>query len=447
MEEIDRGQLWRLVINHGRIGVDDFDYDEEARRRFARLAGMEDLFDAYGEDGEEEESKEHDELRREIERRARALLEKEGVNVDKVLGREPTQDEQMESVLSQLEQMGISRATAEELDLTDLTLLKNGGRVVGCGLPDTPEMRRKLEDEQVEYTPKDGRLRVMMRVDVREGVSMEASDETRRLLDDNQIDYIRMAEGKKFFIPRNWHNARYPYTNSQLLRNLGKLAGVAAVAFLNPVAGVLVLITLKRMGLLRLRYVGDKIHLSSAEKKALREGLTAYRQDRKGTERYLYMDHGNICSMNAHDVPIPRAIRGVTLSPAQRESLRKGQLLTLRGKDGEEILARIDVTRQKSYVEYYRGNNRKMSAVPDAKSGDREKLEYIEMKGFEGIVSIFGKKSINLGRDAFLERYGMRQAYAQYLHGDRSLRRKLDGTLRECAAEGLVKEESCNIRR
>ena len=65
----------------------------------------------------------------------------------------------------------------------------------------------------------------------------------------------------------------------------------------------------------------------------------------------------------------------------------------LKDKKGNEFGVRIDVTKPSCIQEYYkeRKNDREMKKVPTKTSPDREKLEWIARKGFQGISDIVAK--------------------------------------------------------
>lgn len=153
--------------------------------------------------------------------------------------------------------------------------------------------------------------------------------------------------------------------------------------------------------------------MKEVERKALKQGLTFYKEGQGGEPaRYYFSDMGKICSVEARHVKIPNMVKGITLSPIEREKLRKGELVTLKDKKGNEFAVRIDVTRRNGLQEYYK-DGRSMKSVPSPQSPDEVKLEYIKEKGFGGIHDIYGEKTLNLERDTFLDRFGLK---ADYMH-------------------------------
>jgi hypothetical protein len=435
MERQDQEQLIRLVLNHGRIGEEEFDYDTDYRKEFARRYGLESLFDRYDRVTEQDEDL-GERIEAEVERRAREELRRAGVDTDRVFGQPLSARERAESLLDQLAEAGIDRDLAEELGLDNLTVLSEDGVIIGMNVNDTPKNRATLEDNDIEYAKAGDKLRVRLHVEAREGVSFDNTAEVRRVLDENEMDYIRMAEGQRLFVPSNWHNMKYPYTNSQLVKNTLRLAGLAAFGILNPVAAVLVIVTLKKLGVVKHLLLHDQ-EITSFERKALMEGLTVYKNDPKKGERYFYLNEGNLCSMNARDVPIPRRLHGIPLTPEQREQLRTGRLLTLHDQKGDELLFRIDVREPTGVTEYTRGENRKTERAPKPSDDDREILKFIKKRGIDGIISVFGEKKLNLTRDTFLSKYGMRTDWLVAMNASGEERDAADRAIREAASSAL----------
>ena len=180
---------------------------------------------------------------------------------------------------------------------------------------------------------------------------------------------------------------------------------------MSPSGAIVLLLVMQKSGLYQ--QLNKPKELKPSEMKALRSGLTVYKEDERGRSKYYYMDKGNVCSVDARNVRLPNVYNGIRLSAVQMDMLRKGQLVTFEDKKGEEIGLRIDINKSGGIQEYYREmrTEKDMKKKPTRLSSDNDKLTWIKRKGMEGIEDIYGKKSINLELEDFLGRHGLSQAY------------------------------------
>lgn len=423
--------MLEIILKKGEIRDDLFDYDPEEQKRFLAAYGLEDAMDRHsreksGYDLSDDftQSKIYRSRMRDIEEEITGICKKaladKGLDVDAMIGHRLTEEETKEELLKQLGQFGISPEHAKELGLDDPEALKREGKEFIFEVKDSPKNRESLTKNEILFERKDGKLRINGRFEAKEGIAYDDTPENRKLLDGNEMEYIRFAQGgygngekmkNKLLVPVNWGNAAFPVTNCSLVRNLEKLAMLGASSFvLSPAGAIALLLVLQKSGLYQ--RLNRPAELKPGEMKALRHGLTVYKEDGKGS-RYYYMDKGNVCCMDARNVRLPNVYDGVRLSAAQMDMLRKGKLVTYKDKNGEEAWLRIDVNKSGGLQEYYREmrSDREMKKKPTRLSPDSEKLEWIKSKGMQGIESIYGKKVINLELENFLGRHGLSQAY------------------------------------
>lgn len=465
MDERIEKRLIEIIMNGGKLNESLFNFSKEEKAKTLEAAGIKELAEILDETEKEimfcEDTQKVKELvetsksvEEEIEKACRKALSENGVDIEKAIGKRMEEQKKISLLKQQLESFGIDERTATELGLTDLDALKTDGKNFTFVLENTAKKRLELEKNHIEFTIKDGKINISGKIMAKEGVSIKDSEEAVRFLNENEINYIRMAQGEtagkgKLFIPTSWTNGT---TNSQLVSNAKKLAMIAGAGLIiSPAGSIMLLIVLKKTGLY------DKLMkdngLKKAEKKALEKGLTVFKQDGKNA-RYWYMENGNLLSLNANDVRIPRWIKGVQLSPADVEKLKKGELLMLKDKKGEEFGVRIDVTKPNCVQEYYkeRKNDREMKEVPTRISDDEKKLEWIARKGFQGISDIYGNKTLNLERDTFLSKYDLKNLFTDYrskviqLQGRESMKEELtkdleriDGKIKDKANEEVLR--------
>ena len=177
--------------------------------------------------------------------------------------------------------------------------------------------------------------------------------------------------------------------------------------------------------------------LTRAEAKALMAGEAIYREDKTGREMYIYMYNGNRYIMDAGDLVLPRQVDGVKLTILERERIRRGELVAVSDKDGEQIAFRVDPTSRDNIKRYYLNlkRDRQMTAVPGMFSDGKDKLEYIAQAGRKGIDDIFGTKARDKSRERFLSRYNLSSLY-NHKSGDQAdlqTMERLDRRIRDVA--------------
>lgn len=442
MDQKDKERLIELIILGGELKYDTFDYSSGLRNAFAERYGMKELFDRY----EQLQSDIHwsedpvagkryerqlEEVRKLIEEQAKATLKEQGIDIDNAIGPQPTEEEKREVILSQLRQMGIDEENAKRLGLDNAEEMRSDGKTLFMYLPDDMMTRDRLDREGVEYERENGKLKVEVAVRLMQGVEVEDNADTREFMKQNKVDFIELTKEeakairgaqKRLFIPNSWQMTGGRSPNSQLISTLGKLAGAAALVALATPAGALIMwVTYRKffkpiremLGIDQLEKM--KPLFTSAEEKALRKGQTVYSENR-GRAVYYYVYQGNLCSINAKDVRLPRVIEGNRLSGADMGKLRRGEMLLLQKENGETFGVRIDVKAGDNIRKYRLANryDREMTAVPDRYSDKDEKMAYIARKGVRGIDEIFGGMVLDDKRDKLLDKYGMKEMYRQY---------------------------------
>mgnify|MGYP000961121476 CR=1 FL=1 len=431
MEKKTKEILIEICMRKGEVSNDIFYYDDTIKNKvnaevdkelslaLAKAESERTAFNISGKDTTEEKA-----LKAELElvEKCKQTLLREGMDIDRILGKtDPKQDEQ--EIIKELGKLGINEEQARKLGLTDAERVINNGKDFSIEYNDTPEKRKSLSEKNIDYKvdEKIKKIYINGRMDAMRGVSLNDTPQVRKLLDENEINYINMANGENgLFVPISFRNGVYGVTNSQLVKNLEKIALIAATSFIISAPGAIVLyFILNKTGLLDKMLKRGAVNVG--EKKALEQGLTVYKtiKDKEGNgrysrekEMYYYMDRGNLCSLNARDVRIPDQLKGVKLTPGQKEDFRKGKLVELTNKKGEVFAVRIDVAQESLCTMYYKDmrSDKTMRETPNKKSEDKEILDYITKKGMSGIDDVFGSKA-SMERNVFLDRYGMRQNY------------------------------------
>ena len=66
-------------------------------------------------------------------------------------------------------------------------------------------------------------------------------------------------------------------------------------------------------------------------------------------------------------------------------------------------------------MEYKELSSEKYKPVPTVESSDKEKIDYIALRGAKAIDDIWGKEALKKERDSFLDRYDVQETYREYL--------------------------------
>lgn len=376
-----------------------------------------------------------------IKQNVKGILLGKGIDLDAIYGKEPTKEEAIEMLYDQLQQLGMSRMDIEQLGLQGIEeILYEGGRSFKFEVNDTERNRKAFDNEDIEYEAKDGRLHAKARVHASEGVAIDDTPENRRLLDENEIEYLDMASNinpkrrkAMLFIPSTWSPLMKEQMkndlslsvnnliNNHYCRNYLKVGALIATGMalpFHPIFTLAAFIIMKKAGLFKRKE--REIQPTPFEKKALKAGHTVYKEVKKNGQikgQYLYMHDGNIMRINAHDVRIPEYIKGVHLTPLQKEQFRKGETIALTDRKGQTFWARIDIANPNLYREYYKEMRSDLTTkpVPNTLSSDEEKLRYIAKMGSRGIRDIYGPANMNMARDAFLSKYNMKDKFYEML--------------------------------
>lgn len=478
MDQKDKEKLLELVICKGEIRSDTFQYSLDEKRDFAEKWGMKELFARHdqlendihwSEDtvAERRYEAELNEVRDLIVLQAKECLRKENIDIDKAFDMEQGDEERRKAILSQLSVLGIDENDAVRLGLDNAELLEEKGKSIRMSLPDTPERREVFDREGIEYEPGNGHLKITLTVEAKRGIALEDNSDSRRFLQENGIDYILLdreaqrnivrAQNARYnekersfmFVPFTWSPANIKILNRKAIKLLCLIAGAGmATAVLSPVGAVVVTVAAKKtLDMARVLGYADLFRrngkkkeeptLTRAEAKALMAGEAIYREDKTGREMYIYMYNGNRYVMDAGDLVLPRQVDGVKLTILERERLRRGELVAVSDKDGEQIAFRVDPTSRDNIKRYYLNlkRDRQMTAVPGMFSDGKDKLEYIAQAGRKGIDDIFGTKARDKSRERFLSRYNLSSLY-NHKSGDQAdlqTMERLDRRIRDVA--------------
>lgn len=457
--------LVQLYCRKGHIGDNLFGGNEQKKIRFLSDNGLRLFADDYNNAvddynsamtaGEQTKAMQRvNEAAERIRQSVKATLLTKGINLDVIYGKEPTREQARDMLYEQLEQMGMNRMDVQQLGLQGIEeILTEGGKNFKFDVNDTRQNRKVFDEQEIKYEARGGRLHAEASVNATEGVAVEDTPENRRLLDEHEIEYIDMAMGinpklrqAMLFVPSTWvptmkeqfkNDIRQSCQNvfnshyTQNFLKIGLLMATGMALPFHPIFTLAAFIIMKKTGMLDRKQ--REVQPTPFEKKALKEGHTVYKEINKNGQikgQYLYMHQGNLMRVNAHDVRIPEYIKGVHLTPLQREQFRKGEPVGLVDRNGQEFWVRIDIANPNLYREYYKEmrSDRTTVPVPDTLSSDEDKLRYIARTGVKGIRDIYGPANTNPARDEFLAKYRMKDKFREILETQTRISRSSNET-------------------
>lgn len=480
-QNIDKNKymLVDTFLRKGHISDLQFGFNHAKKMKFINDNGLNELYQKYIDAGKEFDSainqdefkaakQKVEDIAKDIRTACRKELEKQGLDITAIYGTEPDIDEKKKLLIEQLEQMGMSEEFIKNKHFDDIEkLINEGSQEFEYTVKDTPETRKRFEDEGIEYHAENGRLKVKATLHATEGVAFDDTPDNRKILDDNEIKYMRMAMNKnpysqktKLFVPSTWINPVRSsvasnfdnYFNKIINNQYGRsllggtmIAGTVATAammglVIHPVFAVTAYLLLRKTGLFKARKTA--FYPTAYEQRALQKGLTVYKEE-NGRGKYLYMHKGNLLSLDAKDIRIPEYIKGIKLTPLQRQQFRTGELIQLKGNDGETFSVRVDITSPNLIREYYKElkNDISVKPIPKITDSDEAKLSYIEHRGYKGVLDIFGKMSYNPRRDSFLKEYNLYNTFRNYEETNHTLRRTTDKDLRNAYTQYLKNDD------
>lgn len=393
-----------------------------------------------------------------------------GIDTEKNYGKDLTPEEKVRMVRERLMEFGIPMTEAEKVNEDNVDEYINEDKDFEFELDDTPAARNFCKKEGIDFDSRGGKLYMQGSLHLQKCLALPDTDEVRSMLDKEGIQYIdtqyaKLAQGKrgKFLqdhpvkllaIPLAWTaNGALGLANRTVnsqYRNRIFSYGLLAASLALPIQPHVIFVAwllMRKLGMFKKNREGTKVTRNLYELLANRKGNTVFKEfNRQGRKEGVYLTqvNGNLVRIPARDVRIPSNIMGINLNQVQREQFRKGKLVTLTNAKGQEFGVRIDLTNPKMYAVYGKAmrSDKTMTAVPDPKSPTADKLEYISRKGFQGVRDIYGESRINLDRDTFLDKHGLKQNFWMGQNAEERLKIASNETQIKQATEEWKKADS-----
>lgn len=293
----------------------------------------------------------------------------------------------------------------EMLSEADKEAIRNGMRtgMLHFSIEDNLQNRKALENENIDYTIKDGKLNFEGKATAVKYIVSENNNENRKKLSQNNIDYIE--NGNKLKV--EGLNAR-------------KLA-IAGITLVYPVAGIALMLVPKRKEM-KNEFKKEDFSLTKSELKSLKKGEIVVKT--QNGEKMLFQrdkDTNEIMSVKMKDLKIPHKIAGVELTPLQYEAFRQGKEITIENELlNKSIKVRLDLNEKNGIA--YRDERVLKEETTEKKEEttekkeipitERDRLEYISKNGAKGIDDIFKENPSEM--TAFLEKHNLSKDYTSY---------------------------------
>ena len=274
--------------------------------------------------------------------------------------------------------------------------------LVTMSLPNNDETRHLLEERSVDFKSSQETLSYNALVRYREGLKIEGTEENKRVLDDLGISATPLKDNKLFV----------PLDGSP---EVGKLmtSGIKAE----------VTYGMAELPVLRKESLEERIGRSGItdgdSRSLLLKGESLIVENDRGNKSLVYIDQttNQVRSIPTSQIPLPSHISSLPLRFDELQELRSGGPVELFDKR-EHVYHRValDVRESDNFkMEYKELSSEKYKPVPTVESSDKEKIDYIALRGAKAIDDIWGKEALKKERDSFLERYDVQETYREYL--------------------------------
>lgn len=273
--------------------------------------------------------------------------------------------------------------------------------LVQVSIPNTEESKQILESKSVDFSSSTDSLTYSALIRYREGLKIDGTGENKKALDDLGVSSLPIKD--KLFIPIGGSP------------DAGKLltSGIKAEAAF----GVAELPVLRKENLEE--RIGNAGISNEQDRAQLLRGDSILLSDDMGRKELVYVDQTThqVRSISTSQIPIPSQVRSFSLQLDDTQKLQKEGILEIYDKQ-EHVYHRLSLDVRESdnvKVEYKELASEKYQPVPSVESSDKEKIDYIALRGAKAIDDIWGREALKKERDSFLDRYDVQETYREYL--------------------------------
>jgi hypothetical protein len=305
-----------------------------------------------------------------------------------------------------LESLGINKKDLKNSD-TDALLAGRKTDLMKFTVEDTPERRKVLDREKVDYSAQNGKLDFEGKVQLQKYMTADNTEENKNILKGAKIDFEELKGNKLKF-------------DTNALRKLA--IGVAVL--ISPVTALALMLVPKRTE------IKNDLGLSEKDIKDLKKGEAVGHTNAKGERLLVQLDKdtNNLVSVRSKDISIPKKVAGQDITPIQKEQLKDGREIKVTDKQGQTVFAKIDLNEQsglslkdengrqihvvQEQTQKQENNQAQAQAQTQAQNitpkfeTDKEKLLFIAENGFDGMTKY--KQHFD---NTFMEKYNLKDNY------------------------------------
>lgn len=276
--------------------------------------------------------------------------------------------------------------------------------VVNLSVQDSLDARSHLERSSVDFHTTE-EAKPMLSYDAliryREGLKIENTPENKRVVEELGLSATPIKD--KLFVPIDGDPAVAKLLSS------GIKVGVAY--------GVAELPVLKRESLeerITAKGITDEDNRS-----LLLSGGKIIAKDERGNDTVVFVDQqtNQVRTIAPQQLPLPDRVASLSLRSSDYHQLRTEGTVEIFDR-ATHLYHRVSLDLKESdnfKVEYKELASEKFKPTPTVESPDKEKIDYIALRGAQAITDIWGREALKQERESFLERYKVQEPYREYL--------------------------------
>ncbi|MDL2297324.1 DUF3945 domain-containing protein, partial [Bacteroidales bacterium OttesenSCG-928-E04] len=213
----------------------------------------------------------------------------------------------------------------------DAYALLNGQKtsVLKFSIDDSPEKRKILEKEKVDFKVEDGKLHFEGRIQLQKYMTVDKTEENKNILRNANIDFEEF-QGNKLKLSHD---------------SLRKLA-IGATVLISPVTAVALMLIPKRTE------IKNDMSLNQNQINDLKSGEVIGRYNEKNERILMQLDKNtnNIVTVKTKDIFVPDKLIEQHLTPLQKEQLKNGREIQLKTEDGKTVFAKLDLNEKSGFI-------------------------------------------------------------------------------------------------
>jgi hypothetical protein len=244
-----------------------------------------------------------------------------------------------------LESLGINRKDLNVAD-ADALLMGHKTNLMKFSVEDTPERRKILEREKVDFSALNGKLNFAGKVQLQKYMTANNTEENKNILKGAKIDFEEIQGGNKL----------------KFDASTGRKLAIGLAVLVSPVTAFALMLVPKRTE------IKNDLGLSAKDIKDLKKGEAVGHKNAKDEKVLVQLDRetNNLVSVRSRDINIPNKIAGQEITPMQKEMLRNGREIQVEDNKGQTVFAKIDLN-ERTGLSLKDENGQKITVTPERK--------------------------------------------------------------------------------